>query len=38
MSSDILEIYFNSRTATEYYNGLLSDAMYSLPIIEISKT
>ena len=38
MSTDILEIYFNSRTATEYYNGLISDAMYSLPVIEITKS
>ena len=38
MSNDILEIYFNSRTATEYYNGLISDAMYSLPVIEITKS
>lgn len=37
MSSDILEIYLNSRTATQYYNNLISDSMFSLPVIEINK-
>ena len=37
MSSDVLEIYINSRSATEIYNDLISDAMYSLPVIEINK-
>ena len=37
MSTDILEIYLNSRTATQYYNNLISDAMFTLPVIEINK-
>ena len=37
MSSDVLEIYVNSRSATQIYNNLISDAMYSLPVIEITK-
>lgn len=37
MSSDVLEIYINSRSATQIYNNLISDAMYSLPVIEINK-
>ena len=37
MSGDILEIYLNSRTATQYYNNLISDAMFTLPVIEINK-
>ena len=37
MPSDILEIYINSRTATKYYNDLISESMYSLPLIEINK-
>ena len=36
-SSDILEIYLNSRTATQYYNNLISDVMFTLPVIEIKK-
>ena len=37
MPTDILEVYINSRTATQYYNNLISDAMYTLPVIEINK-
>ena len=37
MSSDVLEIYINSRSATQIYNNLISDAMQSLPDIEINK-
>ena len=37
MSSDVLEIYINSRSATQIYNNLISDAMYSLPVIEKKK-
>ena len=37
ISSDVLEIYINSRTATQIYNNLISDAMYNLPVIEINK-
>ena len=37
MFSDILEIYLNSRTATQYYNNLISDSMFTLPVIEINK-
>ena len=37
MSSDVLEIYINSRSATQIYNNLISDAMHSLPVIEINK-
>jgi hypothetical protein len=37
MPSDVLEIYINSRTATQYFNNLISDSLYTLPIIEINK-
>ena len=37
MPTDVLEIYINSRTATQIYNNLISDSMYSLPVIEINK-
>ena len=37
MPTDVLEVYINSRTATQYYNNLISDAMYTLPVIEINK-
>ena len=37
ISSDVLEIYINSRTASQTYNNLISDAMYNLPVIEINK-
>ena len=37
MSSDVLEIYINSRSATQIYNNLISDTIYSLPVIEINK-
>jgi hypothetical protein len=37
MPTDVLEIYINSRTATQYFNGLISDALFVLPVIEINK-
>ena len=37
MPSDVLEIYINSRTATRHYDDLISNSMYTLPIIEINK-
>lgn len=37
MPTDVLEVYINSRTATQIYNNLISDSMYSLPVIEINK-
>ena len=33
--TEILEIYINSRKANNYYNGLISDALYVLPAIEV---
>jgi hypothetical protein len=35
--NETLEIYINSRKANNYYNGLISDALYLLPTIEVSQ-
>jgi hypothetical protein len=35
--TEILEIYLNSRKANNYYNGLISDALYLLPTNEVSQ-
>ena len=35
MSSEVLEIYINSRNASQYYDGMISNALYILPHIEI---
>jgi hypothetical protein len=37
MPTDVLEIYINSRTATQYFENLISDALFVLPVIEINK-
>jgi hypothetical protein len=37
MPSDVLEIYINSKTASQTYNNLISDSLYTLPFIEINK-
>ena len=37
MSSEVLEIYINSRTASQYYDGMISNALYTLPHIEIKQ-
>jgi hypothetical protein len=36
--SEVIEIYLNSKSADRYYNDMISDAMFSLPTIVISKT
>ena len=35
MPSEVLEIYINSRNANRYYDGMISNASYTLPHIEI---
>ena len=35
--SEILEIYLNSKTADKYFDGLISDAVFYLPNINIGK-
>tara|TARA_R110000851_G_scaffold38124_2_gene98024 strand:+ start:1662 stop:2405 length:744 start_codon:yes stop_codon:yes gene_type:complete len=37
MTSEIIEIYLNSKSADQYYDNMISNALFSLPIIEIRK-